>query len=550
MDWIKKQKKEKKEKKGKDKDKKQKKEKKQKKQAEMPAKGEVKLKEFGITVDYDNSARASLGPIIGKVTTDSAIVLFECTDEVPVTVHFVPFIKNENGEVEYQGKKEVTLVERMERNVPKSFKVTGLHPNTAYRVIFSGVSEKAIKSRQAIVRTLPTKITKLSFAAFSCDRPERVLDGETNMWDLLEQKALNEEVPQIFLHLGDQVYGQKELVDAYVILRQSHQDGMDDEAFKAVSGRCINRLADIYRFTWNLPHTAGNLALGQHLMIWSDNDLYNDFTIAKTEHGTTLANLMIHYGHLAYRRYQRQLWDVDYQHNPTAYTGEEHFHKYGPVGVIMIDMRGSRLDWRGNQLMDNPFINETQWKMINGAFEDPEIKVMLICNEIPFVGDPPETIKQNAAKPETEFLKDHWGYRPDELVKILELAFDWKAANPDREIVFLGGDIHVGVESVITDAKTGLSAKQLTATPITNHVCKFFPALQGKVNDRFSYTHKPVDRRNYGLIDISIDETGKATVDNCKLILDPKDPQQAVAHNSPIQVAGHSVNESVLANIS
>jgi hypothetical protein len=283
-------------------------------------------------------------------------------------------------------------------------------------------------------------------------------------------------------------------------------------------------------------------------MIWSDNDLYNDFTIAKSDHGASLANLMIHYGHLAYRRYQRQLWDVDYQKNPSLYTGEEHFHKYGPVGVIMIDMRGSRLDWLGNQL-DTPFINETQWKMINGAFADPEIKVMLICNEIPYVGDPPERIKENALKPDTEFLKDHWGYRPEELVKLLETAFDWKAANPDREIVFLGGDIHVGVESEIKDSKTGLTAKQLTATPITNHVCKFFPALEGKVNERFSYTHKSVDRRNYGSIDVSIDETGKAHVES-KLILDPQDPHQSHAQTAPIQVGGRAINADILATIS
>jgi len=298
-------------------------------------------------------------------------------------------------------------------------------------------------------------------------------------------------------------------------------------------------LADIYRFQWNLPHTAGTLAAGQHLMIWSDNDLYNDFTIATNDQGASLSNIMIHYGHLAYRRYQRQLWDVDYDKNSSLSSAEEHFHKYGPVGIIMIDMRGNRIDWRGNQKGENAFVNDAQWKMIDAAFADPEIKVMLICSEIPYVGDEPSIIKQNAEKPETLFLKDHWGYNLPELERLLTTAFDWKAADKKREIVFLGGDIHVGVESEIKDAKTGLTAKQLTATPITNHVCKFFPKTEGKVNDRFSFTHKAVDRRNYGLVDVTIDDSGAAHVES-KLVLDP----QAPTHGK--QGTGITVPEDIL----
>jgi hypothetical protein len=256
-------------------------------------------------------------------------------------------------------------------------------------------------------------------------------------------------------------------------------------------------------------------------MIWSDNDLYNDFTIAKNEAGSGLSNLMIHFGHLAYRRYQRQLWDPKYAVNPNKSSAEEHFHKYGPVGILLIDMRGNRIDWHGEQKGDAPFVNDNQWKLIDSAFQDPEIKVMLITSEIPFVGDAPELLKKNAETiKDLEFLKDHWGYNTSELVRLLETAFDWKAADKSRDIVFIGGDIHVGVESVIHDSKTGLSARQLVATPITNHVCKFFPALKGVVNERFSFEHKSSDKRNYGLVDVNIGEDGVAKVES-KLVEDP-----------------------------
>jgi phosphodiesterase/alkaline phosphatase D-like protein len=339
------------------------------------------------------------------------------------------------------------------------------------------------------------------------------------MWKLIQDKVESNEV-QVVLHLGDQVYGQKELVDSFVILRQAKQDGIDTpEGIKAVSERVQGRLADIYRFTWNLPRTAKSLASGSHLMIWSDNDLYNDFTIAKSDSGAAIENLMIHYGHLVYRRYQRQLWDPDYESNTSP--SEEHFHKYGPIGILLIDMRGNRIDWDGNQHADNPIVNEAQWKLIDSVFADPELKVILVCSEIPFVGDTPEVAKQNATKPGTEFLKDHWVYSTAELERLLETAFDWKAKEAGkREVVFIAGDIHVGVDSEIRDSKTNSTIRHLTATPITNHVCKFFPALEGAVNERFSYVHKPLSARNYGLVDITIAEDGTPKV-AAQLVEDP-----------------------------
>jgi len=280
-----------------------------------------------------------------------------------------------------------------------------------------------------------------------------------------------------------------------------------------------NRLADIYRFNWNLPHTAKCLAAGTHFMMWSDNDLYNDFTIAKGDTGKGLAPTMIHLGHLVYRRYQRQLWDPDCEIKEMVSTGEEHYHKYGPVGLLLIDMRGNRIDLDGTPRPERPIISPEQWKLINSAFNDPEVKVMLVCSEIPFVGDTPEVAKKNSRIPELEFLKDHWVYSDTELIQLLELCFDWKAKGGGREVVMIGGDIHVGVESVIKDKKTNLTINHLTATPITNHVCKFFPALEGNVNERFSYVHKPISERNFGRVDVSV-EGGKVSVSS-KLIRDP-----------------------------
>ncbi len=83
------------------------------------------------------------------------------------------------------------------------------------------------------------------------------------------------------------------------------------------------------------------LANAPHLMIWSDNDVYNDFTLGVVE-GVVLPPLVLKLAHEVYREYQRQLWDPDYEKHVGKHCDEFHFHKYGDVGVLFIDMRGNR----------------------------------------------------------------------------------------------------------------------------------------------------------------------------------------------------------------
>ena len=43
----------------------------------------------------------------------------------------------------------------------------------------------------------------------------------------------------------------------------------------------------------------------------------------------------------------------------------------------------------------------------------------------------------------------------------------------------LGGDIHVGVDSLISDSRSGLSIRHVTTSPITQTVSEFFNAPTG-----------------------------------------------------------------------
>ena len=88
------------------------------------------------------------------------------------------------------------------------------------------------------------------------------------MWKVLWEKIQRDEV-DLILHIGDQVYAQKESTDAAAVCRHSDHDDIADEKAKAKNlaktlDKARNRLADVYRFTWGLPYTARVLANVPH----------------------------------------------------------------------------------------------------------------------------------------------------------------------------------------------------------------------------------------------------------------------------------------------
>ena len=96
--------------------------------------------------------------------------------------------------------------------------------------------------------------------------------------------------------------------------------------------------------------------------------------------------------------------------------------------------------------------------------------------------------------------------------RLLDSCFGWKSEGEEtgvqREVLLIGGDIHCGVTSVIRDEETGLQMNQLTASPVTNHVCEFFPPAQGSISSRYNFSHLPLGQkfRNYADVSISIDD--------------------------------------------
>lgn len=324
------------------------------------------------------------------------------------------------------------------------------------------------------------------------------------------------------LHLGDQVYSKEgDWKDAAMRVMDNCEKPQVSKSLRyKLEAEAADRLQSAYRATWWPEDTAIVLSHTSHQMIWSDNDVANDFTVLKKKDGSqAYTPSFLRVGMRVYRMYQRQLWDpscaTEKAKLEAATDVEEwHFHRYGPCGVFLIDMRGNRIQPDGVQ-KKGPILSTRQRAAIEQAFHEPGLTCMLVCSEIPFVGDPPDVIREKQKK--LSFLEDHWPFQIDELLWLLDLCFSWKAAVPGREVIMLGGDIHVSVDSTIEDHSTGQSIRHITTSPITNHVCKFFPENQGTLNSRYSFSHKPLPgMRTY--CTLSLDFSGGGVKSDVQLV--------------------------------
>jgi len=501
-------------------------------------------------VSKRSTVLAVLGPVIGKVTENSANVLLEVDQDCELTcvatpaglqrptrrsevVDQQPSPKNVRRRSSALGDEDgpedgwaVPKVEaaaaRCSRRVvagrPHIFVLEGLTADSRYDIDFIGISmeQRRLFDRHGgcSVRTLPADAAKvagsLRVIALSCDRPNRLMsdEGEINPWDEVARRCV-EGSCDLVLHVGDQVYTCMNdhlewCYRYYELMERTTNESMKEK----LREKSVERLRDAYRDTWTFPGVRKALAHASHLMLWSDNDVANDFTVLKSAVDPSKQAYpagLLRCAMDVYREYQRQLWDIDMK--PLKDPVEEwHFHMYGRVGIFMMDMRGARIDAGGNQL-NEPIITQAQKQALVDAFKTPDMSCMLLCSEIPYVGDDPKVIHEKAKK--FVFLEDHWPYHEDDLIFILDQCFDWRAAGKGREVVMIAGDIHVGVESTIDDKRTGASIKSITASPITNHVCSFFPALKGTVGERYSYEHKVLKKkRNFCSLDISWEEDG------------------------------------------
>ena len=193
-------------------------------------------------------------------------------------------------------------------------------------------------------------------------------------------------------------------------------------------------------------------------MIWSDNDVANDFTTLKLENGEPAYHpQFIQCGMEVYREYQRRLWDSNCSSKiPIDVEVEEwHSHVYGngKIGIFLFDLRGNRITPEGIQKSENSLLSDKQWQDFEVFMSNPDLRAVILGSETPFIGEEPaETRKKVENISDLIFLKDHWYFNEEELLRLVKICFDWKAKGDGmHDLIFIAGDIHCGVTTILTE---------------------------------------------------------------------------------------------------
>ena len=140
-----------------------------------------------------------VGPIVGKVTYDQAVIMLEVDEDAELECIATP----KKG-------RSISCRAKFPAREARCFVFQGLTPNTMYKYAIKGINsaqehENEGNSGWFRFKTfpLPGNVKKLRVVAISCDRPRRLMPNQENPWEALRDDAKN---INLFLHLGDQVY--------------------------------------------------------------------------------------------------------------------------------------------------------------------------------------------------------------------------------------------------------------------------------------------------------------------------------------------------------
>ncbi len=515
---------------------------------------------YGATLLTEMDVRVNVGPVIGKVTATTAIVLLEIDRNREIEC-FVSL-----QDVACPGGRVVARVKRrMPANAPRAFTITGLSVDQMYKVTFSGLCQKDCERCIGQFKTYNSLSQRVRACVVAGDNPVALEEGDPNVWAKVAARVASFEV-DVMIHVGGQVHSSRAFRDAMILFSRHEQAGFVSTGQHEIEEMTREQLRDVYRRCWNYPRNFQILRACSHLMIWSDADVFKDFTIADNGMGDPISPDMIRLAHGVYREYQRQLWDPDCVDTGPAMYGasqanrrsqmlmdavrkqmldkaaaakrdeggagdedddeeddilgvsepdppaaEHHFHRLGGVGILFLDMRGGRLLERGGQALDNPLVSQKQWRFVEQSLEDPDntMRVLLVCLERPLVEETVASAKKRSRRPETVSVKERWAYNDHELARMLNMLVSWKLARPHRDVQILCGGLNVGVETLIAHRQSDVVLRQLAVGPITDAVdWNDLPVpMEGWADEKgsFTYEHRRMDRpqRNFALLDIT-----------------------------------------------
>jgi len=482
------------------------------------------------------------GPVIGKVTTESAIVLVEVDNQAPITCLVADVL---SGAV-------LRSTKLLPQRRPYAFVFDGLESNRHYVVRFEGFVnandfmgsfttgsdfvEKDDSGKTSVSSSYNLNLVFMSGEQGKAAGGMKAAEGEEqekSIWSLLSDASTHPwSGLDAVIHLGGQVGMGPAVNSAIALLARAEREDEDSFVYKDLVAQAVDHLREAYRTSWSLPGTREALANGSHIMLRGGMDFGSLLLGRKGEGesgsvkvGGKSKRLLRKLVQQVYREYQRQLWDPEGLADAAGQgcsdsdgNGEWHFHKWGPVGVFCMDVKETKL-WKGRggeKESDSALISEAQWRCFSEAMNDEAVQTLIICCEVPFVDDSIGDARYKSTDPAFMHLVDGWPYHGSELLRLLNGLFEWKSMGLGKEVQFVCGGIAVGVDSVLKHEGSGCEIRQLITGPAASEPeGDLWAERNGVLDDLISYEHGPVTtKHNCVLLQARGDSSGGVGVES------------------------------------
>ena len=455
-----------------------------------------------------DSQSIRIGPIIGSVTESTARILVEFTLAGQVTMILTD---KGNGRT---FKSTLTV----QAKFPIVFKFSGLSKYTVYTISFSP-NLTTVSGSAASFRTLRGDLTSTNFnvAFISCNDIvyAKSLGITNNLWTDLALKVENGQVDYV-IHFGDQVYLDHDAwlgntSNAYTAT-QNKYGSLD---FTKYSEEIRDAIRQVYFDTWTFQPTADLLSHVPNIMMPDDHDIFDNFGWKSTLFDTSSFDYFwSKQARFVFYQYQRQLReDIDFANYEQ--TSNEFFSVIlNKVGFIFLDIRGIRT-WHKVAGDPDSELGSLQTKVVDEAFSDTgifnDVRAVVVVSTIPIVLFPKQ-ITQAAEKYVVD-LEEHWDYKhEDELHTFFDLLRRWQSKNPNKELLIVGGDVHLGGHTELYYHKNNFVHQLVTSGINQINIPKYRQLLYNGLlgvshtltNDYCWYHFDWTIDKNYGLAKFSI----------------------------------------------
>ncbi len=371
------------------------------------------------------------------------------------------------------------------------------------------------------------EIESFSFGFVSCNKPEDLKMGKEphlrNMWRCLFAEMSSHDAA-FLLAAGDQVYADHEKSSAW-------QQSLDKTSGKSP----LELYRDVYEKHWSFREMHSVLNNFPCFMIWDDHEITNGWGSNKS-HTEKDAQDVFQVASKVYEEFQHSHNPPTLAHPPdhTLTPGHKPYYyafRYGPAAFLVLDLRGNRRREQksSNGTKEGQLLGPDQWAALEHWFASKEAKdskVLFLISSVPMLH-----LKWKLARL-TSWIKtdiaDQWStpHNKDERRRLLTMLFDKYMEHGRRQVVILGGDVHVGTIAKIKDTKkTQQTIHQFTSSPISNRPAAGMDTILAKFGNAFKFhlddkKERPVEgkiykrfhQRNFGIVTVKLGSPPRITI--------------------------------------